>query len=287
MPIRPFRPVVLALVLMLATGCTGAADVTGPAVEMPAPAMKATMTPTVDQVTLDPCLLLTETEVETALSVTIESSSLQSDPLTRALMFPLPDRSCGYYSVSPVALNVSTAPSPSVPSPVPADPKVGEALEELDKQISPPGHSVLGHAWREVERLERRFAALELVVSVNPKRLSREQFETYYEQRLRRLAQIDGAGEPDGLAAAVAGMRARFVQEATDRATDVGGIGDAARWYPALAQLHVLVGDVAFVVTSLKHSPMTAGLLFDARVEPTYDPPPEFVELARLAADRL
>jgi hypothetical protein len=287
-PIRSLRPLAFALVLMLVAGCTGAADVAEPEAEVSAPAITATTTPTVDQVTVDPCLLLTETEVETALSVTIQSSRLQSDPLTRAFTFPLPERSCVYYGVAEEVLATpTTATDPPVASTTPSEPRVDEALEELDRAVAQPGDDVLARARRDADRLERQYGTLELVVSVHPERLSREQFETYYERRLRQLTRPGGASEPNGLAAAVAGRGAPFVEEATDRATDVGGIGDAARWYPALAQLHVLVGDVAFVVTSLKQSPMMAGMLFDVRVEPTYDPPPEFVELARLAADRL
>jgi hypothetical protein len=277
------RPLAFPLVIVLAAGCTAAADVAEPDVEMSAPAVTATTTPTVDQVTVDPCLLLTETEVETALSVTIQASRLQSDPLTRALTFPLPEPSCVYYGVVDEVLETPTPTASAVPS----EPRVDAASEQLDEAVAQPGDDVLARARRDAERLERQFGTLELVVSVHPQRLSREQFETYYQWRLRQLTQIDGASEFDGLAAVVAGRGAGFVEEATDRATDVGGIGDAARWYPALAQLHVLAGDVAFMVTSLKQSPMMAGMLFDARVEPTYDPPPEFVELARLAADRL
>ena len=282
-PIRSLRPLAFALILFVAAGCTGAADVAEPAAEMSAPAVTATGTPTVDQVTVDPCLLLTETEVETALSVTIRSSRLQSDPLTRAFTFPLPERSCVYYGVADGVLE-PPAPTTSVP---PSGPRVDGASEELQPVAAQRGDDVLARARRDAERLQQQFGTLELVVSVHPDRLSREQFETHYERRLRQLTQIDGASEFDGLAAAVAARAARFVEEATDRATDVGGIGDAARWYPALAQLHVLVGDVAFVVSSIKESPRMAGMLFDARVEPTYDPPPELVELARLAADRL
>jgi hypothetical protein len=282
-PIRSLRPLAIALVLVLAAGCTAAAEVAEPYVEMSAPAVTATTTPTVDQVTVDPCLLLTETEVEAALSVTIQSSRLQSDPLTRAFTFPLPERSCVYYGVAEEALGT---PAPAA-SAVPSGPPFAAAAEELGGAIAQPGDDVLARARSDAERLERQSGPLELVVSVHPERLSRDQFETYYEWRLRQLTQVDRASEFDGLAAAVAGRGARFVEEATGRATDVGGIGDAARWYPALAQLHVLDGDVVFVVTSLKQSPMIAGMLFHARVEPTYDPPPEFVDLARLAVDRL
>jgi hypothetical protein len=289
-PIRSLRPLAFALVLVLAAGCTAAADVAEPDAEVSAPAVTATTTPTVDQVTVDPCLLLTETEVETALSVTIQSSRLQSDPLTRAFTFPLPERSCVYYGVVEEVLSTPEATGPPVasatPFATPSEPRVDDTLEERDGAVAQRGDDVLARARRDAERLERQRGALVLVVSVHPERLSREQFETYYERRLRQLVQPDRPSD-DGLAAAVAGRGAPFVEEATDRATDVGGIGDAARWYPALAQLHVLVGDVAFVVTGLKQSPMMAGMLFDARVEPTYEPPLEFVDLARLAADRL
>jgi hypothetical protein len=293
------RPAAFALVLLLAGGCTAAAEVTEPAAEMTAPTITASATPSVDEVTVDPCLLLTETEVETALSVTVESSRLQTDPLTRAFTFALPDRSCEYYGLPAGALETpaATAPPSDVAGPsdlagpsdvaVPSEPQVDETLEALDAAVAEPSQDLLARARSDVERIEQQIGALELVVSVNPERLSREAFETYCERRLQQLAQGErAASEPEDLAAAVAGLGSRFVEEATDRATDVGGIGDAARWYPALAQLHVLVGDRAFVVTSLKQSPMMAAMLYDANVEPTYDPPPEFVELARLAAGR-
>lgn len=288
MPSWFMRPLALALALMSATGCTGAAGVTDAAADLTAPTLAAGPTPAAHEVAVDPCLLLTETEVETALSLTIESSRLQRDPVMRAFMFALPDRSCEYYGVPEGVLETPSAVAPSAgPVTPPSERKADAALDELDDAAGEPGRD-LAQTLRDAEWIERQFGALELVVSVNLERLSREQFETYCKRRLQRLAHAEpGVGEPDDLAAAVAGLGSRFVEEATDRATDVGGIGDAARWYPALAQLHVLVGDRAFVVTSLKQSPMMAGMLFDDHVEPTYDPPPAFVELARLAADRL
>lgn len=284
--VRCWRPLAFAVVLMLGGGCAGAADSSETAIELTATSTAVSDVARIDDVAVDPCSLVTEAEVEKALSVTIDFARLQSDPLTRAFTFALPERSCEYYGV------VQTPTSDAVGSPadpdLPSEPRVDEALEELDESVEDPTRGLLERAREDVDRVEAKFGASELLVGVHTERLSLDEFETYCERRIRELGRIDrSAGETDDLAAAVAGMGSRFVKEATDRATDVGGVGDAARWYPALAQLHVLVGDTAFVVTSFKQSPMMAGMLFDAPVEPIYDPPPEFVDLARLAADRL
>jgi hypothetical protein len=269
MRVLPWRPVVVGL-LVLANACTGAAapDHT---TELDGAMASAR------HVAVDPCSLLTEGEVEKALSVTIGSSRVSADdPLARALAVAPSERVCEYYGVPAVA--PATGPRPS-------ELRVDEALEELDASLERPNRGVAS-ARRRADEVESQVRAQELSVSVHPRPLRREQFDTLLQRRLRGLALTQGSDDEE-LTAAVVGQGARFVEEATDRATDVGGIGDAARWYPALAQLHVLVGDVAFVVTSLEQSPMMAGMLFDTTVEPVYDPPPEFVELARIAAERL
>ncbi|HSK95768.1 MAG TPA: hypothetical protein VK891_04045 [Euzebyales bacterium] len=238
------------------------------------------------RVAVDPCSLLTEREVEEALSVTIGATRLRSgDPLAQAFAFAPSDRVCEYSGVVPPP---TAAPSDAVsraPSEHASELRVDEALEELDGSLEQPDQGVAS-ALRRADQIEAQVRTLELSVSVHPRPLDRAQFESFHQRRIRELQSRDGRRH-DALAAAVVDQGSRFVDEATDRATDVGDIGDAARWYPALAQLHVLVGDVAFVVTSLKQSPMMAGLLFDTDVEPVYDPPPEFVELARIVAERL
>lgn len=278
MSVRSWRPLALVAVLTLGGACTGAVATPDDTAEV------GTMA-AAQGVAVDPCSLLTETEVEKALSVTIESSRLRSDdPLAQAFTFALSEQVCEYYGVlerSPADAGVQGS------SERPSELRVDEALEDLDESLGETNQG-LARARRQSDRVEAQFRALELSVSVHPRPLTRDQFETFYQRRIQELGLgADGGSEDEDLAAAVVGQASRFVEEATDRATDVGGIGDAARWYPALAQLHVLVGDVAFVVTSLKQSPMMAGMLFDAPVEPIYDPPPEFVELARIAADRL
>jgi hypothetical protein len=276
MRVRPWRPVGVGLLLLLGGACAGA-GMSGHTAEL-----QGTMA-AARRVAVDPCALVSEAEVEKALSMTIGSSRVRSDdPLARAFAVAPSERVCEYYGVP-----ASAEPSPaddrvSRPSGRRADVRVDEVLAELEAMLDRRDRRVTMARWR-ADEIASRLRAQELSVSVHPRPLSREQFDALLQRRLRGLKAERG----DELTAAVVGQGARFVEEATDRATDVGGVGDAARWYPSLAQLHVLVGDVAFVITSLEQSPMMAGMLFDTTVEPTYDPPPEFVDLARIAAERL
>jgi hypothetical protein len=271
----------LALVLALTGACTGVAA---------APGNDADVVGTMAArgVTVDPCSLLTTVEVEKALSTTIGSSRQRTDdPMTQAFTVALSEQVCEYYGVPGTPSRSPTDTAASGPSERASELRVDEALEEIDESLGESNQNVV-RARQHADKIEAHLRALELSVIVHPRPLSRDQFETFHEHRMREFA-VGGRvrSEDEDLAAAVVGRASRFVEEATDRATDVGGIGDAARWYPALAQLHVLVGDVAFGVTSLKQSPMMTGMLFDTPVEPVYDPPPELVELARIAADRL
>jgi hypothetical protein len=269
----------LGVALLLAAACAGPATTAGHTTEVVGTMASAR------RVAVDPCSLLTKREVEEALSVTIGAARLRSnDPLAQAFAFAPSEQVCEYSGV----LGSPTVPADAVTSPpseVASELRVDEALEELDMSIEQPDPGV-ARARQRADMVEAQVRALELSVSVHPRPLDRRQFDTFHQRRIRQLGSRAGR-EDDALAAAVVGQGSRFVEEATDRATDVGGIGDAARWYPALAQLHVLVGDVAFAVTSLEQSPMMAGMLLDTAVEPVYDPPPEFVELARIAAQRL
>jgi len=281
MLVRFRQSLALTLVLALTGGCTGVATAPGNDAEVVG-------TMAARGVAVDPCSLVTTVEVEKALSTTIGSSRQRTDdPLTQAFTFALSEQVCEYYGVPGTPSRSPADAAASGPSERASELRVDEALEEIDESLGESNQNLV-RARQHADKVEAHLRALELSVIVHPRPLSRDQFETFHEHRMLQFA-FGGHGgiEDEDLAAAVVGRASRFVEEATDRATDVGGIGDAARWYPALAQLHVLVGDVAFGVTSLKQSPMMTGMLFDASVEPVYDPPPELVELARIATDRL
>lgn len=277
-----WRPVVVAVLLLMVGGCSGAAESSDVAPDAPVAWADGDTAVPAD----GPCALLSEAEVEQALSATIISSRIPpSDALTRSFTFTLPDEVCEYYG--PRVLPSPSAGEREQLERFPKDPDlpselgVDEALDELETTIDRANQG-LDAAKAEAEHIESQLGALELSVSVSAERLSREEFEVRYERRVEAFARDDAAAGPGALAVDLS-----FVEEATDGAKDIGGIGDAARWYPAMAQLDVLVGDTAFAISSLEQAPMMAGMVFGVPVDPLYDPPPELVDIARLAVERL
>jgi hypothetical protein len=269
------RRALLVGALLLLAGCTGAADSSDVAADAPvAWAAGDTTAPAGG-----PCALLSEVEVEQALSATITSSQAQSsDALTRAFTFTLPDDVCEYYGPRALPSDAAGGGEPFEGSPGDVDlpsETVDETLDEMNAAIEA--------ARVEAEQIASRLAALELSVSVSDRPVSREEFKVRYERRVEAFARDDpAASEPGAL-----GVDLRFVEEATDGAKDIGGVGDAARWYPAMAQLDVLVGDTAFAVSILHEAPMVAGIVSGTPVDPRDDPPQRLVDIARLAAERL
>lgn len=286
---RSSSALAVALAIAVAAGCSGAAESRGLGLLRSAAVGDPVDAPWAG---VDPCALVTETEVERALSVTIASSRRQSDdPLRQALSFALPGRVCEYHGVAEaVRASPTRDASGDTPIPFPADaatrshaawgPGVVAVLEELS------GSDVRGA--RRLGPSAAQLDTLELSLSVSARSLSRDEFDTRYERRVLDLDPHQAG--PDGhedISGSVAALASSFVDKATEGARDIGGIGDAARWYPATAQLDVLVGDVTFAVTSVKESPMMSGIFLGAPVDPANGPPPEFVEIARLAAERL
>ena len=277
------RRVLLVGALLLLAGCTGAADSSDVAADAPvAWAAGDTTAPAGG-----PCALLSEVEVEQALSATITSSQAQSsDALTRAFTFTLPDEVCEYYGPRALPSDAAGGGERFEGSPgdadLPSEPTVDGTLDEMNAAVD-RAHRGLEAARVEAEQIESQLAALELSVSLSDRPVSREEFKVRYEQRVEAFARADpAASEPGAL-----GVDLRFVEEATDGAKDIGGVGDAARWYPAMAQLDVLVGDTAFAVSILHEAPMVAGIVSGTPVDPRDDPPQRLVDIARLAAERL
>ena len=269
--------------LLTAAGCTGAADSSDVAADAPvAWTAGDTAAPAGG-----PCALLSEADVEQAMSATIVSSQAQtSDALTRAFTFTLPDDVCEYYGLRVLPSDAAAADErferyPDDPD-LPSELAVDETLDEMNAAIDRANRG-LGAARVEAERIESQLDALELSVSVSDEPVSREEFKVRYERRVEAFARDDPTSSEPG----TLGVDLRFVEEATDGAKDIGGVGDAARWYPAMAQLDVLVGDTAFAVSILQEAPMVAGIAFGAPVDPRDDPPQRLVDIARLAADRL
>lgn len=266
-------------VLLLATGCTGAAESSDVAGDAPAASAAG------NALSAGPCTLLSEAEVENAMSATIVSSQVQaSDALTRSFTFTMADDVCEYYGprVLPSAAGEGEQSEhhpddPELPSELPID----EALDELDTTMDDAGRG-LEEAKAEAEHIASQLDALELLVSVTAAPLSREEFKARYERHVEAFARGAAASETGALTVDLG-----FVETATDGAKDVGGIGDAARWYPAMAQLDVLVGDTAFTVSSLREASLMAGMVSGAPADPLNDPPQKLVDIARLAAERL
>lgn len=274
-------PATFVMLLLLATGCTGAAESSDVEGDAPA-ALAAGTAPAPGD---GPCTLLSEAEVEKAMSVTIISSQVQAaDALTRAFTFTMADDVCEYYGprVLPSAAGGEHEQSDRHPddSDLPAELPLDENVDG-DTTMDGAGRG-MEEARAEAEHIASQLDALELLVSVSAAPLSREEFKVRYERHVEAFAR-GGAASEDGALTVDLG----FIETATDGAKDVGGIGDAARWYPAMAQLDVLVGDTAFTVTSLQQASLMAGMVFGAPADPLNDPPQKLVDIARLAAERL
>lgn len=273
-------PATLGVLLLMATGCTGAAESSDVAGDAPAASAAG------NALDAGPCTLLSEAEVEKAMSATIVSSQVQaSDALTRSFTFTMADDVCEYYGprVLPSAAGGKRERSEHHPDDpeLPSELRIDETLEELDTTMDDAG-SGLEEARAEAEHIASQLDALELLVSVTAAPLSREEFKARYERHVQAFARDAAASEAGALT-----VDFGFIETATDGAKDVGGIGDAARWYPAMAQLDVLVGDTAFTVSTVQDASLMAGMVFGAPADPLNDPPQKLVDIARLAAERL
>src|SRR5690606_16260117 len=98
---------------------------------------------------LDPCELVTEADVETALSVNIATSRPQpADPRLRALSFGLPERVCEYHGLVEDTSAAGRRPGASTPGPdadaagrepaavASTDAAVAAELRALDRPVS-------------------------------------------------------------------------------------------------------------------------------------------------------